>query len=375
MLDKNTKLKVLEYEVLGQLPDLFTFNDGTEVKAKEDWEKRRKELYDLAVVLQYGDLPEPEFLEVEPLFPDNPGTYKIHTGRKDHPVSFTMYYFAPPKSKNTPVIVDGDLCFSYPFNKDFLNAAKDKGISWAWFNRTELAHDVQHEGFKGQLYECYPEYKFGAIRAWAWGYSRCVDALIKLDLIDKDCITFTGHSRGGKTAMLAGVLDKRAAIVAPNETCQGSCSCYRVHMAGESQDGTVIHSETLDKLIGNFDFWLNPDFLKYRHDEVNIPFDSHFLKAMVAPRTLFVSEAVHDIWANPIGSWQTTMAATEAFKFLGVKDNIFWYFRDGSHRHDVLDVQMLVNLICHKKWGEPLNEYFFRRPFDEYPPIYRKLED
>ena len=38
------------------------------------------------------------------------------------------------------------------------------------------------------------------------------------------CVTFTGHSRGGKTAALAGVLDERAAIVNPNETCAGSCA-------------------------------------------------------------------------------------------------------------------------------------------------------
>ena len=55
--------------------------------------------------------------------------------------------------------------------------------------------------------------------------------LEKLDYIDKSCIAFTGHSRGGKTAALAGALDERAVIVNPNETNAGSCSCYRIHMA------------------------------------------------------------------------------------------------------------------------------------------------
>ena len=37
---------------------------------------------------------------------------------------------------------------------------------------------MQGEGRrKGQLYDAYPDYTFGAIGAWAWGYSRCVDAL------------------------------------------------------------------------------------------------------------------------------------------------------------------------------------------------------
>ena len=84
---------------------------------------------------------------------------------------------------------------------------------------------------------------------------------------------------------------------------------------------------------------------------------------MVAPRILFVSEAAGDLWANPVGSWQTSVAAKEVFKFLGVGDNLFWYFRPGTHAHTVSDVQLLVNIINHKRDGAPLNERFFRLPF------------
>ena len=102
---------------------------------------------------------------------------------------------------------------------------------------------------------------------------------------------------------------------------------------------------------------------EYTQREQDLPFDCHMLKAMIAPRTLFVSEAVSDIWTNPVGTWMTTMAASEVFKFLNAPDNLFWYFRDGYHKHDLEDVKMLVNLIRHKIDGRPLNENFFRRPF------------
>ena len=82
-------------------------------------------------------------------------------------------------------------------------------------------------------------------------------------------------------------------------------------------------SETLADLLSKFDFWMGEGMQKYAECEAELPFDSHFLKAMVAPRTLFVSEAVHDIWANPIGSWQTTLAAGEAFKLLGAEDQLY----------------------------------------------------
>ena len=132
LLNPNTKLKVTEYEVLENLPDLFTFNDGREVKTKEDWQERRKELYEVAVKLQYGDLPEPEFLEVETCFMSpTKNTYKIYTGRKSHPVSFMMTLIHPRTVKH-PVIVDGDYCFTYALDKEYLSKATDKGIACSY---------------------------------------------------------------------------------------------------------------------------------------------------------------------------------------------------------------------------------------------------
>lgn len=35
-------IKITEYEVIDKLPNPFVFNDGTPVKTKEDWGRRRK---------------------------------------------------------------------------------------------------------------------------------------------------------------------------------------------------------------------------------------------------------------------------------------------------------------------------------------------
>ena len=235
-------LKITDYRVLGKLPDIFTFDDGTPLTSPEDWERRRAEMYKTAVELQYGTLPpDPEFLEVELLFVGaNVRSYRIHTGTKAHPVSFLMKMVLPSGGGNYPVIVDGDMCFPYHMDKEFLRVATGQGVAWVFFDRTELAHDIQNEGRrKGQLYDAYPDYTFGAIGAWAWGYSRCVDALEIIckdkgnPLVDLSLIAFSGHSRGGKTAALAGAVDTRAAIVNPNETCAGACGCYRIHIQKE----------------------------------------------------------------------------------------------------------------------------------------------
>ena len=368
-------LDITEYKVLGKLPNPFLFDDGTPVKTKEDWKKRRKELYKTVIELQYGTMPpKPEVFKVETLYLGGKGksnTYLITAGTKEKTVSFRMRLHLPTKEqfdyntdKKPPVIVDGDLCFCYAMDKEFLNIAQSEGIQWAFFDRTELAHDVLYEGRRqGALYEVYPDYTFGALGAWAWGYSRCVDALEILGLSDMSCVAFTGHSRGGKTAALAGALDERAAIVNPNETCAGACGCYRIHMSASYMGKEPEKSETLKNLLHYFDYWMGPDLHEYAEKEADLPFDAHMLKAMVAPRTLFISEAAGDIWANPVGSWQTTMAAKEVYRFLDAEENLFWYFRPGTHYHDLNDIQMLVNIICQKTKGHKADERFFRLPF------------
>ncbi|MBO4326316.1 MAG: hypothetical protein J5950_03490 [Clostridia bacterium] len=369
-------LKITGYELLGKLPDPFISDSGERLTSPEQWPERRAEIYKTAVELQYGTQPpEPEFVDVEMLYYSQyVRGYMIHTGTREKPVHFRMQVLLPKVAmEKYPIIVDGDQCWRYHMSPEYLDAALDRGIGWAFFDRTELAHDLNNEGRgKGQLYNTYPDKTFGTLGAWAWGYSRCVDALLKIKgmPVDPDWIAFTGHSRGGKTTALAGALDERARVVNPNATCAGACGCYRIHMTGKYEDGTEGRSETLDDLISVFSFWMGPDMEKYRTKEAELPFDTHYLKAMVAPRALFVSEAAGDFWSNPAGSWQTTVAAKEVFDFLGAGDNLFWYFRPGTHSHSVTDVKMLVNVIKHLRDGEALDEKMFRLPFEAPEPAF-----
>ncbi len=375
-------LHITRYEVLGTLPDLFTRENGTPVLTPADWPTRRLELWRTAVDLQYGGMPpEPEFLEVEPLDTARVWkTYRIHTGTRACPVTFLMKLLLPGDGRagNYPCIVNGDMCFSYFMDKTYLSAATDEGVAWVLFDRTELAHDIPHEGRgHGQLYRTYPDRTFGALAAWAWGYSRCVDALehlcaeTHLPPVDLSCIAFSGHSRGGKAAALAGAVDMRAAVVNPNETCAGACGCYRIHMEGFCEGIPPFRSETLADLLRSFDFWMGPGMAAYADREAELPFDAHYLKAMVAPRVLFVSEAAGDIWSNPVGSWMTTMAAREVYRFLGAEDNLYWYFRPGTHYHTAGDVSLLARILRRTREPSlPLPEELFHAPFAGISPIY-----
>lgn len=392
-------IKIMEYDLKGMLPNPFIFDDGTKVISKSDWDKRRKEIYETAVELQYGGMPPaPEVLRVEPLYLGGKGninTYKITTGKKDKNFSFNMLVFKAEDHAALPTVISGDLCFPYAFNKEYIEAFTNNKINLVLFNRTDLFPDIAQYNVKrfteegtndhtdalesitdfengkrrGILAEIYQEYSFGAISAWAWGYSRCVDALAYLGIADMECIAFTGHSRGAKTAILAGALDERAVIVNPNAACAGGCSCYRLHIKAIKEDGvSEAESEPISNIFKHFPLWMGQGLREYIDREEELPFDSHYLKALVAPRILLVTEAASDIMANPVGSWQTSEAAKEVYKFLGVEENLLWSFREGDHYHAIEDIKQLINVIKHYKWGEPLNDNYFKAPF-EMPPL------
>jgi len=357
-------ITITDYEVIEKLENPFIFKDGSPVKTKEDWQKRRKEIFDSCVELQYGKIPPaPEFLEFFLAYKSPSGSYHytVKTGKREKPIYLSMTVFKPQGDGPFPVVVCGDRCFPYVYDKEWVSTFTDKGILLAVFNRVDLAPDNKDFYTNSPFFDTYPgDWKTTAI--WAWGYSRCVDALEQIDFADTNCITFTGHSRGGKTAMLAGVLDERATIVNPNATCAGGCSCYRLKIKAITENGEIKVSEGTD-IATRFPHWFNPELANYINKETELPFDSHLYKALIAPRVYLQTEAGSDIWANPVGAWQTTMAATEVYKFLGCEDKIFWHYRNGYHGQLIRDIDMLINVILHTYKGEELDEAFFRTPF------------
>ncbi len=365
-------IEITSFELAGKLPNPFVFDDGTPVTKPEEWPRRRAEIYKTSVELQYGTMPpKPEILEVLPTGSATPVcNYLIKTGTKAHPIYMQMTVMKPEGNGPFPVAVDGDLCFRYPWDQEFIRTFTDNGVALALFNRTMLMPDRQNIGRVGPLVETYPDGDFGEIAAWAWGYSRCVDALETLSYIDTSCVAAVGHSRGGKTALLAGACDERFTIVNPNEGCAGSTSCYRLRVEAIREDGQTAVSEQLEDMFKNFPLWFNPKLAEYIGREQDLPFDSHYLKAMVAPRILLDGEAASDIWGNPVGSYLTTQAATEVFKFLGAEDNVYWYNRRGYHYHKIEDVERLVNVIRHVYDDVALKDGFFTLPFKAPDPIY-----
>ncbi len=361
-----------EWTLLSPLPDLFEKDGGGRIASAEEWAAQRERIYRYGVGMQYGGMPpEPEFVEVELLHPGSSlNTYRIHTGKREKPITFIMQTIIPKEAKNCPVVIDGDGCFPYVYRDDILKEFEDAGVAFVRFNRTEIVHDDYSPDRGHGLYEVYPEYTFSALAAWAWGFHRCTDAVLQLGFADPDWIVYTGHSRGGKTALLAGATDPRAAIVNPNGSGTAGAACYRLRSRTLAEDGSEEESEPLSYLLGAVPYWLGPEMKEYGDREAELPFDSHFLKALVAPRILLCTDALSDGWANPIGTYMTSKAAKEVFRFLGAEDHIMNRYREGVHSHTPDDVSILLNVLAHFRSGAPLDETIDHTPFDAIPPVH-----
>jgi dienelactone hydrolase len=369
--------------VVKNLPDPFLFADGTRVKTKEDWARRRAELQAAILHYEYGNLPPAPgntvgVERVSSNYRELPNVqhrvFTISCG-PDHKVAFTLDLLIPKTKGPHPVILCGDLGWGKTPD-DIAAEVIKRGYILVEFDRTELAPD--NFGYrKTGLFVAYPEADCGALAAWAWGFHRCVDFLLTLNDVDKEKIAVTGHSRGGKAAILAGATDTRVALTAPNCSGCGGAGCYHFQ-APKSEDIVAITK--------NFPFWFAPSFEKnfvettadkdakgqpIRVSHIDrLPIDQHELKALCAPRAFLETEALGDLWANPEGSRQTWLAAREVYKFLGVPEKIGIFYRQGQHQHNADDWNVLLDFADQIFLGKKSDRNFEANPFPNTPKTF-----
>lgn len=331
--------------VIDITPDLLTHEDGTAV-TRESWDRRRSELREAIVEHEYGGLP-PSPLGVEGMlrckaalrYEGGIGFQTWEVGCSlpcGGTISFDLQLWIPHGDGPFPVVLDGDGCWRY-FTDDIVRQVIDSGSIAASFDRTALAADNQERYRESGLYRFYPDATFGALSAWAWGYHRCIDLLETLEVVDQSRIAITGHSRGGKTVLLAGATDERIAVTNPNDSGAGGSGLNHFKCENAEVVADFFRSGAI--------FWFGPGYGEYRDRDSELPYDQHFLHALVAPRGLLVHEAHGDVWANPPGSYAACRAAEPVYALLGAKDAIGWSFREGGHGHTPADFASLLDFL------------------------------
>ena len=191
----------------------------------------------------------------------------------------------------------------------------------------------------------------GKIAIWAWAAHRAIDYAYTIDVLDKDNAIVCGHSRLGKTALLAAATDERIKFCHSNDSgCSGAALSR----------GKV--GETIESITRVFPFWFCENYYKYAGREYECPFDQHFLFACIAPRYINVASAVEDTWADPESEMLTCFAVGEYYEKFGKKGfvcedrlpkvgdayhegSVGYHLRDGLHyfgREDWLKLMAFV---------------------------------
>ena len=143
----------------------------------------------------------------------------------------------------------------------------------------------------------------GKLVLWAWAARAVFDYVLTLPEIDHAHISVIGHSRMGKTALLAGALEPRFFCAISNDS--GTC-------------GASLSRENTGEPIGEmYPFWVCENFMNYAGKPEELPFDQHYLIAANAAHRVYVASAEKDIWACPKNEYLSAIAASEYFRSVG----------------------------------------------------------
>ena len=335
------------------LPDPLTMQDGTPVKTAAQWYgQRRPELLSLFESEMYGRAPgRPEGLHFQVLSEEDGALGGIAV-RKEIRIFFdagdghymTVLLYLPRSADgpvpvvvganfrgNTSIIFDTGVSlpdsaqiaryrlYREPFRGQ--DAAEwpvglllSRGYGLATFFKGDLDPEWDdgftngvHPLFYREGQTCPDPDQWGAIAAWAWGYSRVLDYLETDPAVDAKRVITAGHSRLGKTALWAAVTDGRFAMAFPNNSgCCGAALSRRAF------------GESLKTMIRHYHYWYCGNFAKYAGREDLLPFDQHELIALMAPRPVYLTSGSEDRWSDPKGEFLATAEASKVYEFLGL---------------------------------------------------------
>ena len=329
------------------LPDPLKLKDGKKVTtAKVWWKKRRPEIvedFDREILGRAPRQTPKVTWEVTSTTKEMNGDVPVitkklvgHVDNSSYPlitVNLDLTLSTPADAKG-PVPVMMELSWSPEFlaaiAKRFPELKPPPGPTWqqqvlarGWGYASLIPTSVQADngegltqGIIGLVNKGQPRKldDWGTLRAWAWGASRALDYFESDKAVDARHVGIAGHSRYGKTALVAMAYDPRFAIAYVSSSGAGGAALYRRNF-GE-QIGNVA--------AANEYHWMAGSFLKYAGPLTpnDLPVDSHELIALCAPRPVFIGGGAlkGDGWADPEGMFLAAVAAGPVYKLLGKKD-------------------------------------------------------
>ena len=340
-----------ELPVIEGLPDVL---GGAKTEA--EWAERRKEIKELIAGYMLGHRPANdapatgEVLESRPIYGGRAfrEEVRVHLTPEEH---FDIYVLRPAdEGVRHPAVVwnyfkGRDVC---PIEEELI--LKRGYVLAAFENNAVCADDAEKP--ESPAKRAYPEADWGAIMIWGWGFSKIIDYLLTTDYVDEKRVLTAGHSRNGKASLAAAAYDERVAMAIVNNSGCGGAGCFRFlgDTVKTTQDSEKV--ESLGRITHAFPHWFHPRLAEFGGQEPpypvtnenRLPFDLHFLKALVAPRVLYTNEGTEDVWANTHGSVLTRQASQPVFDLLGVPGHNVQTIRDGGHGFDARDWRVALDV-------------------------------
>ena len=186
-----------------------------------------------------------------------------------------------------------------------------------------------------------------ALMAWAYAYAAVAEQFGRDPRIDANAITALGHSRYGKSALIAAAWsDSIAAAIAHQSGFAGAAS---------SQSDT---GETLLRMTATYPHWLRPGLADELRTGWRPAFDQHYLLALAAPKPVLLGNGRRDVWSDPNSSFRIARAASPAYDALRVNgllaqnmldfrpaDRLSYWLRPGGHSIVAKDIDAFIAFL------------------------------
>jgi len=403
---------VKDLPVRNELPDVMVMNDGTRVKTRAQWQKRREEMKRILAYYAVGQMPpapknvkgrevhaevvadgavryrlvhltfgpgEKLGLDIGIFTPATGGPFPAIILQSGTPPGGTVLPRLPQgpnqgRGEDVLLLVGPGPAATPNAGRGFPAPTADgiakqnssvfqRGYALVTFNPNDCAEDTTLRNADGswafrntRFYPAYPGYDWGILAGWAWGASRVADYLEHDAAIDKTKMIITGASRNGKSSMVAAAFDERL-MGAPVVTGGGGIGAYR--FAGPRK------SETLDIMEKKYPNWFSPNLHEFWGQREKLPFDEHWFLALAAPRPFIALEGMTDTISLPEAVRQSIFGARPAYELFGAADRLGVNYANHGHAFTAEDWTAMMDFFDLHLRGKAAQRHFDRFPTEQ----------
>ncbi len=408
---------VSELPVRDEMPDVLRRDDGTPVKTRDEWSRRREEIKRTLAYYAVGQMPPPPgnvtgtvvrsesvlggtvnyrlvrlafgpqkklSLDIGIFTPATGGPFpaiiakgasapgatllpRLPAGPNQGRGENVLVLVGPVPDPNAPAppppaVVPG--AGNGPVTAESVATQRvelfRRGYALVLFNPNDCAEDTTLRNLDGswafrntRFFPAYPDYDWGILGGWAWGASRVADYLETDRTIDRTKLILTGVSRHGKSVLVATAFDERL-HGAPVVTGGGGMGAYR--FLGPRG------SETLDLMETKYPNWFSPNLHQFRGHREKLPFDQHWFLALCAPRPFIALEGNADVISLPEAVRQSMVHAKPAYALFGAEDRLGVHYANHGHTFTAEDWTAMMDFFDHHLRGRKSE-----RRFDGFP--------